>query len=129
VDDWPGLSLGDRGLDPHLRLRLGHGIRVFRDRDRRGLSFLLLLGTDRRANPRHHRLDLRPVRLDEPGADYGHYGVHAAPGPVAGDGQFLVGLLQPAVRAAGGGAHRRGAAPCTSTCTPRCRSGTAGCAT
>ena len=43
----------------------------------RGLPLLLLLGKALRKNARHHRLDLRPGRVDQPGAHYRHHGVHA----------------------------------------------------
>ena len=44
VDDRPGLAAGHAGADPHLRLRLGHRVRLLRRRDRLRLRLLLLLG-------------------------------------------------------------------------------------
>ena len=44
MDDWPGLAAGHASADSHLRLRLGHRIRLLRRRDRLRLHLLLLLG-------------------------------------------------------------------------------------
>ena len=62
VDDRPGLAAGDRGADPHLRLRLGHGVRLLRDRDRRGLHLLLLLGPAAAEDAHHLSAGSTPSR-------------------------------------------------------------------
>ena len=44
------------------------------------------------AGPHDHRLDLRPVGLDQPGADHGDHGLHARSGPL-GPGPAQTALL------------------------------------
>ena len=100
-------------LDPHLRLRLGHGMGVLRGRNRLGLHLSLLLGPAAPSDARRDRLDLRPGGLDQPGADHRHHGLHAQPGRLGhrpGDRRLLDGVLQSAILAADGRADRRGAA-------------------
>ncbi len=68
VDDRPGIASGNRSADPHVRFRLGNGVRVLPPRDSLGLRVLLLLGSAGRKDARCHGLAVRLLGLDEPGA-------------------------------------------------------------
>ena len=74
------------------------------------------------ADPHDHRLDLRPVGLDQPGADYGDHGLHARSGRLAAGPQFLerrCSIGRPCRRSSRGPAGRCCSARSTSTCTRR----------
>ncbi len=113
VDHRADLAAGHRNAHPHLRLRLGHRMGLLRPGISLGLHLPLLLGPAAREDARHHRLDLRHGRVDQPGADYRHHGVHAQLGRLGLSirlRKLLGGVFQSAVSAADDRPDRRCAA-------------------